>query len=44
MLYDTGIALGFFVLGMIATGYGFQTLYIVCAILILVIVGLFQFY
>ncbi|WP_407267857.1 MFS transporter [Radiobacillus sp. PE A8.2] len=42
MLYDAGIAIGSYTLGVIVTLFGFQTLYIVCALLTLVIFGLFR--
>ncbi|WP_226035559.1 MFS transporter [Aquibacillus saliphilus] len=39
--YDSGIAIGSYVLGLIIAFYSFQTLYIICATLLLVVFGLF---
>lgn len=43
MLFDTGIAVGSFVCGLIVASFGFQNLYIIYAVLILVVLGLFLF-
>ncbi|AVR00102.1 MFS transporter [Oceanobacillus iheyensis] len=44
MLYDAGIALGSFIWGLVVSGYGYQSLYLVCAALVLVVMVLFNMY
>ncbi|WP_188456770.1 MFS transporter [Virgibacillus oceani] len=44
MLYDSGIAIGSFVWGLVAAGVGFQNLYLINAILVVVVIGLFLLY
>lgn len=44
MLYDAGIALGSFIWGLVVSGYGYQSLYLVCAVLVLVVMVLFNMY
>ncbi|UFT99696.1 MFS transporter [Radiobacillus kanasensis] len=40
-LYDSGIALGSFSLGLIVTQFGYEKLYLICAGIVVVIIGLF---
>ncbi|WP_099157837.1 MFS transporter [Virgibacillus ndiopensis] len=44
MLYDTGIAVGSFVWGLVVAGVGFQKLYMINVILVVVVIGLFLLY
>lgn len=39
--FDTGIAAGSFVLGLLVSSVGFQKLYLICAVLILVVIGIY---
>lgn len=43
-LYDSGIAAGSFVWGIVVSTFGYQQLYIVCAILVFVVMGIFTAY
>ncbi|WP_267129017.1 MFS transporter [Radiobacillus deserti] len=43
-LYDSGIALGSFSLGLIVTHYGYEKLYLSCIGILFVIIGLFMTY
>lgn len=42
MLYDSGIAVGSFVWGAVVAAFGFQNLYILCAVLVLVVMVIFN--
>lgn len=42
MLYDSGIAVGSFVWGAVVAAFGFQNLYILCAVLVLVVIVIFN--
>ncbi|WP_158701749.1 MFS transporter [Lentibacillus sp. Marseille-P4043] len=42
MFYDSGIAVGSFVWGFVVAAFGFEKLYILCAVVVLVAVGLFS--
>ncbi|WP_404452208.1 MFS transporter [Virgibacillus necropolis] len=42
MLYDSGIAVGSFVWGVVVAAFGFQQLYILCALLVLVVMVIFN--
>ncbi|WP_404454832.1 MFS transporter [Oceanobacillus kapialis] len=44
MLYDAGIALGSFIWGLVVAGYSYQSLYLVCAVLVLIVMVLFNLY
>lgn len=43
-MYDTGIALGTYFLGVLVTHASFPVVYIVCAVIVLVVMGLFNMY
>lgn len=44
ILYDSGIAAGSFIWGIVVTAIGFSNLYLICAVIILVAIGLFNMY
>lgn len=44
MLFDSGIAAGSFVWGIVVASFGFQQLYITSAIVLLFVIGIFYFY
>ncbi|WP_234031512.1 MFS transporter [Lentibacillus cibarius] len=44
MLFDGGIAVGSFVWGLVVAGYGYQTLYTLCGLVVLGITVLFMWY
>lgn len=44
IFYDTGIAAGAFVWGLIVSGLGFQSMFLVCALTVLLTMGIFQLY
>lgn len=41
-LFDTGIALGSFVCGLIVTSFGFQNMYIICSVIVLIVLALYM--
>lgn len=44
VFYDTGIAVGSSVWGAVVAGFGFQTLYILCAVLVIAVMVIFNFH
>ncbi|WP_042222117.1 MFS transporter [Oceanobacillus manasiensis] len=44
MLYDAGIALGSFIWGLVVAGFGYQSLYLICAAVVLVVMVMFNTY
>ncbi|CDQ38776.1 MFS transporter [Virgibacillus salexigens] len=44
ILYDSGIAIGSFIWGIVASGVGYANLYLVCAVIVIVALALFNLY